>query len=43
MHIPRLTDDPTSRKDLAGRLRKKLKLKVDTSGDHWLKVGNFSR
>lgn len=43
MHIPRLTNDATSRKDLAERLRKKLKLKVDTTGDYWLKVGNFSR
>jgi predicted nucleotide-binding protein len=42
MHIPRLTNDPASRKDLAGRLRK-LKLRVDTSGDYWLKVGDFSR
>jgi len=43
MHIPRLTNDPTSRKDLAERLRKKLKLKVNTSGDYWLKIGDFSR
>lgn len=43
MHIPRLTNDATSRKDLAERLRKKLKLKVNTAGEYWLKVGNFSR
>lgn len=43
MHIPRLTNDAASRKDLAERLRKKLKLKVNTNGDYWLKVGNFSR
>lgn len=43
MHIPRLTDDAASRKDLAERLRKKLKLKVNTTGDYWLKVGHFSR
>jgi predicted nucleotide-binding protein len=43
MHIPRLTNDPTSRKELAERLRKKLRLKVNTTGDYWLQVGNFSR
>ncbi len=43
MHIPRLTNDPTSRKELAQRLRKKLKLKVNTEGDYWLQVGNFDR
>jgi predicted nucleotide-binding protein len=43
MHIPRLTNDAASRKELAERLRKKLKLKVNTNGDYWLKVGNFTR
>jgi len=43
MHIPRLTNDATSRKELAERLRKKLKLKVSTTGDHWLTTGDFSR
>jgi predicted nucleotide-binding protein len=43
MHIPRLTNEATSRKELAERLRKKLRLKVNTTGDYWLKVGNFSR
>jgi predicted nucleotide-binding protein len=43
MHIPRLTNDPASRKELAQRLRSKLKLKVNTNGDYWLKVGNFTR
>lgn len=43
MHIPRLTNDATSRKELAERLRKKLKLKVNTTGDYWLTVGNFKR
>jgi predicted nucleotide-binding protein len=43
MHIPRLTNEATSRKELAQRLRKNLKLKVNTTGDYWLKVGNFSR
>lgn len=43
MHIPRLTDDAASRKELAERLRRKLKLKVNTTGDYWLKVGKFTR
>jgi predicted nucleotide-binding protein len=43
MHIPRLTNDSASRKELAQRLKTKLKMKVDTSGDYWLTVGNFSR
>lgn len=43
MHIPRLTDDATSRKELAERLRRKLKLKVNTTGDYWLKIGKFTR
>lgn len=43
MHIPRLTNDARSRKELAERLRKKLKLKVNTTGDDWLTVGQFKR
>jgi predicted nucleotide-binding protein len=43
MHIPRLTNDAASRKELAQRLKKKLKLKVNTAGEYWLKVGNFNR
>ncbi len=43
MHIPRLTNDSSSRKELAQRLKTKLKMKVNTSGDYWLTVGNFSR
>ena len=43
MHIPRLTNDSASRKELAQRLKTKLRLKVDTSGDNWLTVGNFAR
>jgi predicted nucleotide-binding protein len=43
MHIPRLTNDAASRKELAERLRKKLKLKVNTTGDYWLTVGKFTR
>jgi predicted nucleotide-binding protein len=43
MHVPRLTNSAASRKELAQRLRDKLKFKVDTSGDSWLTVGNFNR
>ena len=43
MHILQLNNSATSRKELAQRLRDKLKFKVDTSGDSWLKVGNFDR
>ena len=43
MHIPGLTNDATSRTELAERLRKKLKLKVNTTGKYWLTIGNFSR
>lgn len=43
MHIPRFTGDATSRKELAERLRRKLKLKVNTTGDYWLNIGTFSR
>lgn len=43
MHILRLTNSAASRKELASRLKNKLKFKVDTSGDSWLDVGNFNR
>jgi predicted nucleotide-binding protein len=43
MHILCLTNDATSRKELAERLRKKLKLKVNTTGNHWLTTGDFAR
>jgi predicted nucleotide-binding protein len=43
MHILHLSNTAGSRKELAQRLRDKLKFKVDLSGDSWLTVGNFSR
>jgi len=43
MHILRLNNSATSRKELAQRLKDKLKFKVDTTGDSWLTVGNFER
>lgn len=43
MHILHLNNSATSRKELAQRLKDKLKFKVDTSGDSWLTVGNFDR
>lgn len=43
MHILHLNNKATSRKELAQRLRDKLKFKVDTSGESWLTVGNFNR
>jgi predicted nucleotide-binding protein len=43
MHILHLSNSPTSRKELAQRLKDKLKFKVDTSSDSWLTVGNFDR
>ena len=43
MHILHFNNSATSRKELAQRLKDKLKFKVDTSGDSWLTVGNFDR
>jgi len=43
MHILHLNNKPTSRKELAQRLKDKLKFKVDTTGNSWLTVGNFDR
>jgi hypothetical protein len=43
MHILRLNNSAASRKELAQRLKDKLKFKVDTTGDSWLTVGNFKR
>lgn len=43
MHILRLNNSASSRKELAQRLKDKLKFKVDTSGNSWLTVGNFKR
>jgi predicted nucleotide-binding protein len=41
-HILRLSNSPASRNELAERLRK-LKFKVNTTGQDWFKVGNFDR
>lgn len=43
MHILRLSNSASSRKELAQRLKNKLKFKVDTTGNSWLTVGNFER
>jgi predicted nucleotide-binding protein len=43
MHILRLNNSAASRKELAQRLKDKLKFKVDTTGNSWLTVGNFKR
>jgi predicted nucleotide-binding protein len=43
MHILRLHNSAMSRKELAQRLKDKLKFRVDTTGDSWLTVGNFDR
>jgi predicted nucleotide-binding protein len=43
MHMLHLNNSATSRKELAQRLKDKLKFKVDTTGDSWLTVGNFDR
>jgi len=43
MHILHLSNSATSRKELAQRLKDKLKFKVDLTGDSWLTVGDFSR
>lgn len=43
MHMLHLNNSPASRKELAQRLKTKLKFKVDTSGTSWLTVGNFDR
>jgi predicted nucleotide-binding protein len=43
MHILHLSNSATSRKEMAQRLKDKLKFKVDLSGDSWLTVGNFNR
>jgi predicted nucleotide-binding protein len=42
-HLVHLSNTPASRKELAQRLKTKLKFKVDTTGDHWLTIGNFDR
>jgi len=42
-HLVHLSNTATSRKELAQRLKTKLKFKVDTTGDLWLTIGNFNR
>lgn len=42
-HLVTLSNKSTDRKELATRLKTKLKFKVDLTGDHWLKAGNFDR
>lgn len=42
-HLVHLSNTPSSRKELAQRLKTKLRFKVDTTGDHWLSIGNFDR
>jgi predicted nucleotide-binding protein len=41
MHIPRLSGDPQSRNEFASRLAD-LGCKIDKSGDHWLRAGDFT-
>jgi len=41
MHIPHLTGDDKSRHDFANRLAQ-LGCKIDRSGDHWLRAGDFT-
>ncbi len=43
MHMLHLSNSSASRKELAQRLKTKLKFKVDTTGTSWLEVGNFDR
>lgn len=43
MHILHLSNSASSRKELAQRLKDKLKFKVDTTGNSWLTVGDFDR
>jgi hypothetical protein len=42
-HILRLSGDTASRNELANRLRRKLKFKVNTSNQDWTKAGDFNR
>jgi hypothetical protein len=42
-HMVRLSDNPNDRKELAQRLRDKLKFKVDTDGTSWLSEFKFNR
>jgi predicted nucleotide-binding protein len=42
-HLVHLSNAAASRKELAQRLKTKLKFKVDTTGDQWLTIGDFDR
>jgi hypothetical protein len=42
-HLVHLSNSAVSRKELAQRLQTKLKFKVDTTGNDWLRIGNFDR
>jgi endonuclease/exonuclease/phosphatase family metal-dependent hydrolase len=42
-HLVHLSNSPASRKELAQRLKTKLKFKVDTTGNDWLTIGDFNR
>jgi predicted nucleotide-binding protein len=42
-HLVHLSNTPASRKELAQRLKTKLKFKVNTTGDQWLTIGDFDR
>jgi hypothetical protein len=41
-HIPKLSNDVSSRNDVANRLRKIVGNAVDTTGDDWRAAGDFS-
>jgi predicted nucleotide-binding protein len=42
-HLVHLSNSAASRKELAQRLKTKLKFKVDTTGTDWLTIGDFDR
>jgi predicted nucleotide-binding protein len=42
-HMVHLTNETSSRKTLAFRLRDKLKFRINIDGDAWLKAGDFDR
>lgn len=42
-HLVHLSNTEASRKELAQRLKTKLKFTVDTTGTDWLTIGNFDR
>jgi hypothetical protein len=42
-HLVHLSNSAASRKELAQRLKTKLKFNVDTTGTDWLTIGDFDR